>query len=77
MRVNDEVLNEDQVFIVLGMISSWLVLAMSSMLFISFMEPSWSLDESLKCIIDWNEKFMKNENMYQYSVSVIRKFNSL
>ena len=39
--------------------------------------PSWSLDESLKCIIDWNEKFMKNENMYQYSVSVIRKFNSL
>ncbi|MBT7820488.1 MAG: TrkH family potassium uptake protein [Euryarchaeota archaeon] len=51
MRVNDEVLNEDQVFIVLGMISSWLVLAMSSMLFISFMEPSWSLDEVISVVV--------------------------
>ncbi|MDB4602520.1 hypothetical protein OAH71_01230 [Euryarchaeota archaeon] len=51
MRVNDEVLNEDQVFIVLGMISSWLVLAMSSMLFISFMEPSWSLDDVLSVVV--------------------------
>ncbi len=51
MRVNDEVLNEDQVFIVLGMISSWLVLAMSSMLFISFMEPSWSLDDVLSIVV--------------------------
>ena len=39
--------------------------------------PSWSLNESLKCIIDWNEKFIGNENMYNYSVSVINKFNNL
>jgi trk system potassium uptake protein TrkH len=51
MRVNEEAIDEDQVFIVLGMISSWLVLAMSSMLFISFMEPSWSLDDVLSVVV--------------------------
>ena len=51
MRVNEEVIDEEQVFIVLGMISAWLVLAMSSMLFISFLEPSWSLDDVLSVVV--------------------------
>ena len=51
MRVNEEVIDEEQVFIVLGMISAWLALAMSSMLFISFLEPSWSFDDVLSVVV--------------------------
>ena len=51
MRVNEEVIDEEQVFIVLGMISAWLVFSMSSMLFISFLEPSWSLDDVLTVVV--------------------------
>jgi trk system potassium uptake protein TrkH len=51
MRVNEEVIDEEQVFIVLGMISAWLVLAMSSMLLISFLEPTWNLDDVLSVVV--------------------------
>ena len=51
MRVNEDVIDEDQVFIVLGMISAWLVLSMSSMLFISFLEPQWNMDDVLSVVV--------------------------
>ena len=51
MRVNDEVIEEDQVWIVLGMLSSWMVLAMSSMLLISFLEPQWNMEDVLSVVV--------------------------
>jgi len=51
MRVNEDVIDEDQVFIVLGMISAWLVLSMTSMLFISFLEPQWNMEDVLSVVV--------------------------
>lgn len=51
MRVNEEPIDEEQVFIVLGMISSWLVLAMISMLVISLLEPGWDMESVLSVVM--------------------------
>jgi trk system potassium uptake protein TrkH len=51
MRVNKEPIDENQVFIVLGMISSWLVLAMISMLAISLLEPGWDMESVLSVVM--------------------------
>jgi trk system potassium uptake protein TrkH len=51
MRVNEEVIEEDQVWIVLGMLSSWMVLAMSSMLLISFLQPGWNMEDVLSVVV--------------------------
>ena len=38
--------------------------------------PKWTLETTLKSIIEWNSKYNKNENMYDYMVSTINHYNS-
>jgi len=51
MRVNSEPIGENQVWIVIGMLSSWMVLAMSSMLAISLLEPGWDMESVLSVVM--------------------------
>ena len=51
IRFNRAVVEEDRVWIILGMVSSWMVLVTASMLAISFLEPSLSLTEILSVSI--------------------------
>ena len=51
MRVNEEVIDEEQVWIVIGMLSSWMVLAMASMLVISLLEPGWDMESVLSVVM--------------------------
>jgi trk system potassium uptake protein TrkH len=51
MRVNSEPIEENQVWIVIGMLSSWMVLAMSSMLVISLLEPGWDMESVLSVVM--------------------------
>ena len=47
IRFNEQVIEERKVWIVLGMISSWMVLVTSSMLAMSFLEPSLTMKDVL------------------------------
>ena len=47
IRFNDQVIEERKVWIVLGMISSWMVLVTASMLAISLLEPSLTMTDVL------------------------------
>lgn len=47
IRFNDQVIEERKVWIVLGMISSWMVLVTASMLAISMLEPSLTMTDVL------------------------------
>lgn len=38
--------------------------------------PKWTLNTTLKSIIEWNIKFHENENMYDYMVNTINLYNS-
>ena len=51
MRVNSEPIDENQVWIVIGMLSSWMVLAMASILAISLLEPAWSMESVLSVVM--------------------------
>jgi trk system potassium uptake protein TrkH len=51
MRVNSEPIEENQVWIVIGMLSSWMVLAMASMLAISLLEPGWDMESVLSVVM--------------------------
>jgi len=47
IRFNQQVVDEDRIWIILGMISSWMVLVTASMLTISFLEPSLEMTDVL------------------------------
>ncbi len=47
IRFNQSVVDEDRVWIILGMVSSWMVLVTASMLTISFLEPSLTMTDVL------------------------------
>ncbi|MBR79838.1 MAG: hypothetical protein CMA88_03525 [Euryarchaeota archaeon] len=51
IRFNKSVVDEDRVWIILGMVSSWMVLVTASMLTISFLEPSLTLTDVLSVSI--------------------------
>ncbi len=51
IRFNQSVVEEDRVWIILGMVSSWMVLVTASMLTISFLEPSLTLTDVLSVSI--------------------------
>ncbi len=51
MRVNGEVIDENRIWIVIGMLSSWVVLATISMLFISMVQPHWSMENVISVVI--------------------------
>tara|TARA_X000001036_G_scaffold260054_2_gene241810 strand:- start:2567 stop:4147 length:1581 start_codon:yes stop_codon:yes gene_type:complete len=51
IRFNQNVVDEDRIWIILGMVSSWMVLVTASMLTISFLEPSLSLTDVLSVSI--------------------------
>ena len=44
IRINDDVIQENRVWLVLGMISSWFVLATFSVLILSLVHPDWTLE---------------------------------
>ena len=45
IRFNQNVVDESRIWIILGMVSSWMVLVTASMLTISFLEPNLSLTD--------------------------------
>ena len=51
IRFNRSVVDEERVWIILGMVSSWLVLVTASMLTISFLEPNLDMDDVLSVSI--------------------------
>jgi len=51
IRFNQNVVDEDRIWIILGMVSSWMVLVTASMLTISFLEPNLSLTDVLSVSI--------------------------
>ena len=51
IRFNQRVVDEDRVWIILGMVSSWMVLVTASMLTISFLEPSLTMTDVLSVSI--------------------------
>ena len=51
IRFNQQVIEERKIWIVLGMLSSWMVLVMASMLAISFLEPSLEMTDVLSVSI--------------------------
>jgi trk system potassium uptake protein TrkH len=51
IRFNKQVIEERKVWIVLGMLSSWMVLVTASMLAISFLEPSLEMTDVLSVSI--------------------------
>ena len=51
IRFNRSVVDEERVWIILGMVSSWMVLVTASMLTISFLEPSLDMDDVLSCLL--------------------------
>ena len=51
IRFNGSVVDEQRVWIILGMVSSWMVLVTASMLTISFLEPSLSMKDVLSVSI--------------------------
>jgi trk system potassium uptake protein TrkH len=51
IRFNQNVVDEDRIWIILGMVSSWLVLVTASMLTISFLEPTLSMTDVLSVSI--------------------------
>jgi trk system potassium uptake protein TrkH len=51
IRFNQQVIEERKVWIVLGMLSSWLILVTASMLAISFLEPSLEMTDVLSVSI--------------------------
>ncbi|HJM29545.1 MAG: TrkH family potassium uptake protein [Candidatus Thalassarchaeaceae archaeon] len=51
MRVNGEVIDENRIWIVLGMLSSWVVLATGSMLLLSMIQPQWEMNDVLSVVI--------------------------
>ena len=51
IRFNNTVVEEDRIWIILGMISSWMVLVTASMLTISFLEPNLTLTDVLSVSI--------------------------
>ncbi|NDF33357.1 MAG: TrkH family potassium uptake protein, partial [Euryarchaeota archaeon] len=44
IRINDDVIQENRVWLVLGMISSWFVLATFSVLILSLVHPDWTIE---------------------------------
>jgi trk system potassium uptake protein TrkH len=51
IRFNRSVVDEERVWIILGMVSSWMVLVTASMLTISFLEPNLDMDDVLSVSI--------------------------
>ena len=51
IRFNKEVVNEEKVWLILGMVSSWMVLVTASMLTISFLEPNLQMTDVLSVSI--------------------------
>jgi trk system potassium uptake protein TrkH len=51
IRFNRSVVDEERVWIILGMVSSWLVLVTASMLTISCLEPNLDMDDVLSVSI--------------------------
>ena len=45
IRFNENVVDESRIWIILGMVSSWMVLVTASMLTISFLEPNLTLTD--------------------------------
>ena len=51
IRFNRSVVDEERVWIILGMVSSWMVVVTASMLTISFLEPNLDMDDVLSVSI--------------------------
>ena len=51
IRFNQSVVDEERVWIILGMVSSWMVLVTASMLTISFLEPDLTMTDVLSVSI--------------------------
>ena len=36
--------------------------------------PKWNINEALDLIVDWHKSWLNNENIYQKSVSTIKRY---
>ena len=54
IRFNRSVVDEQRVWIILGMVSSWMVLVTASMLTISFLEPDLTMTDVLSVSISFS-----------------------
>lgn len=51
IRLNGEAIGDNRIWIILGMLSSWMVLAMASILLISMIEPNMDMETVLSVVI--------------------------